>query len=147
MEQSFNETLADANRLTSLAHYTETKETLGFEPYLQEVEIPILRSYLVSFRLSVFYNQIIRQDEVRICKLCEQPVNNMQIHIFRECAQLQRIWEKYNLHLIDPSLNTSQIIELAGSELAPTIAKFLQQSYTKFEQKEIQTLEDVSQRV
>ena len=144
MQQSFNETLADANRLTSLAHYTETKVTPGFEPYLQVVEIPILRSYLMSFRLGVFYNQIIRQDEVRICKLCEQPVNNMQNHIFRECSQLQRIREKYNLHLIDPSLNTSQVIELAGSELAPTIAKFLQQSYMKFEQKEIQTLEDVS---
>ena len=147
MEQSFNELLADANRLTSLSHYTETKETLGFEPYLQEVDTPILRKCLLSFRLGVFYNQIIRQDEVRLCKLCEQPVNNMQSHIFRECSQLQLIREKYNLHLIDPSLNPCQLIELAGSELAPIIAKFLQQSYKKFEEKEIQSLEDVSPQV
>ena len=69
----------------------------------------------------------------------------MQIHLIRECLPLREYREKFCIEEIDDNLNISQVLNLPNSHIALNLAKYLQQSYRKFDEKEKRNLEILNQ--
>ena len=142
---SFQELKLEAENLKSLVSYANLKTEPGLESYIQEIKSQSLRSCLLKFRLGIFHNRIFIQNEEKKCKLCENTIEHMQIHLIRECSPLRAYREKFCIVELDDNLNIEEVLNLVDSHIALNLAKYLQQSYRKFDEKEKRNLEILNQ--